>query len=112
VLGDKRKVIMVLREIVDRGENLFGLGSMIYSQLRKIVKIRKFLDSNKFDEGVLNQIGISSFEFRRLKTIAKDIRNERIRYLLRFSLELESYIRGYNYELVLASIEKFIVEMI
>ncbi|MEN2998030.1 MAG: DNA polymerase III subunit delta, partial [Brevinematia bacterium] len=109
--GDKHRAILSLHNIIDRGEDVFALGSLIYSQLQKILKVKKFLDTGVSDDEISKQTGISSFELRNIKKVAKNVDNRKVSFLLKFILELEASIRGYDENLKLANVERLILQM-
>lgn len=111
IKGDKHKAILVLRNLFEKGEEIFALGSLLYSQLQKIIKVRKFLLSNISDEEICKQTNISSFELKNIKKISKDINDKKIMSLIRFTLEFEKFIRSYDDNIKLANIEKYIIEI-
>ncbi len=111
IKGDKHRAILVLNELVDRGEDIQSLPSIIYSQVRKIVKVKRLLGSNFSDDEICKQVGITSFELRNLKALSKNVDKDRIVSLLKFSLEVESSLRSYSVTVMLANIERFIIQM-
>lgn len=109
VKGDKYKAILVLNQLFEKGEEPFGFGNILFSQVRKIVKLRKFIDSNLSEEEICKKVGISSFEFKNLRRIVQNMDSRRIKTLLRFVVEFEKAMRSADDTIKLATIEKFII---
>lgn len=109
--GDKHKAILTINNILERGEEPFALGSLLYSQIQKIVKVKKFLRSGVSDEEIIKRVGITSFELRNIKKLAKDVDENRIRLLLKFVLDLENFVRSSDETAKLAIIEMRIMQM-
>lgn len=110
VKNEKHRAIMLLNHILEKGEDIFAIGKLMYSQLYKLVRVKELLKSNIPDSEISKQLDISTFELNNLKRISKSVDENRIKTLLQFILEVEKAIRMGNENMMLSSIESFIIK--
>jgi len=94
VRGEKHKVLLLLNDIIDKGENLYALGLLIYKQVEKIVNVRKLSEKYLSDEEISKQLGLSTFEIKNTKKLVKEINNDTLRKLIKLATILEKNTRS------------------
>lgn len=110
VKNEKHRAIMLLNHILEKGEDIFAIGKLIYSQLYKLVRVKKLLKSNTPDSEITKQLDISTFELNNLKRISNSVDENKIKTLLQFVLDIEKAIRMGNDSIILSSVESFIIK--
>ncbi|MCX8029827.1 MAG: DNA polymerase III subunit delta [Brevinematales bacterium] len=109
IKGDKHRVIMLIRHLIERGEDLFLLGTLLYSQLYKIIRIKRYLEVQTSDEEISKQLEMSVYEVRNLKDLVKYVDNRRAKRLLEFIVEFEIFVRNFNDISKVSGIESYIL---
>ncbi|MGC8767037.1 MAG: DNA polymerase III subunit delta [Brevinematia bacterium] len=109
LLQDKHTAILLIDQIFERGEDIFALGSLLYSQISKIIKIKKLTQKPISDNEVCERLGISQFEFKNLKRFLSFIDDKKVKSLLRLVVAIEEVIRVSDNTLKIAKLENYIL---
>lgn len=107
---DKHSAILLINQIFDRGEDIFALGSLLYHQIYKLVRLKKLSSKLTSDEEICKTIGISQFELRNLKKFLPIVDDESIKSLLRFLVAVEEFVRISDENLKKVKFENYILE--
>ncbi len=108
---EKHKALLTLNDIIEKGENIYALGSLIYKQVEKIINVKKLIEKFSTDEEIAKQLEISTFEVKNIKKLLKTIDQNTLRKLIKLSLLLEKNMRNStNIKNIL--LEKAIIEIL
>jgi DNA polymerase-3 subunit delta len=106
---EKHRALLILNDIIEKGENIYALGLLIYRQVEKIINVKKLSEKFSTDEEIAKQLEISTFEVKNIKKLLKDIDETTLKKLIKLSLLLEKNIRNStNIKNIL--LEKVIIE--